>query len=159
MVNRLVPAIALAAVLVAGAAVGVAAQTPTTPVFQPGLGDLMTAFVQPRHIKLGLGGQMRNWEYAAYEWSELNETFELIEKQVPRYHDGAMSDLLQIVKAPMGALETAIKARNGGQFDTAYARLTDACNSCHQGTDHKMIVIQVPRAQAFPDQNFAFPKP
>lgn len=155
MVNRLVPAIALAAVLAMGAAVGVAAQTPATPVFQPGLGDLMTAFVQPRHIKLGLGGQTRNWDYAAYEWDELNETFELIEKQVPRYHDVAMSDLLQIVKEPMSALEAAIKARDGGQFDAAYVRLTDACNACHQSTDHKMIVIQVPNAAAFPDQNFA----
>jgi hypothetical protein len=115
----------------------------------------MTAFVQPRHIKLGLGRQMRNWDYATYEWSELNETFELIEKQVPRYRDMAMSDLLQIIREPMSALEVAIKARDGGQFDAAYARLTDACNACHQSTDHKMVVIQVPRATAFPDQNFA----
>ena len=151
--SRVVSAIALGASLMVGLTAG--AQTPAPPTFQPGLGDLMTAFVQPRHIKLGLGGQTRNWDYAAYEWDELNETFELIEKQVPRYHDMAMSDLLQIVKEPMSALEAAIKARDGGQFDAAYVRLTDACNACHQSTDHKMIVIQVPNAAAFPDQNFA----
>ncbi len=29
--------------------------------YQPGLGELMTAFVQPRHIKLGLAGNEHNW--------------------------------------------------------------------------------------------------
>ena len=38
------------------------------------LGDLMTAFVQPRHIKLGLAGKERNWLYAAYELDQLRET-------------------------------------------------------------------------------------
>jgi len=31
------------------------------------VGDLMTALVQPRHIKLGLAGREQNWPYAAYE--------------------------------------------------------------------------------------------
>jgi hypothetical protein len=159
MIKGFVPKIVVATVVTAVLAAAAAAQPPAPPPFQPGLGDLMTAFVQPRHIKLGLGGQARNWEYAAYEWDELNETFQLIEKQVPRYHDIAMSDLLQMVKEPMSALQAAIKARDGGQFDAAYGRLTDGCNACHQSTDHKMVVVQVPRAAMFPDQNFAPQKP
>ena len=31
-------------------------ETKSTAPYHPGLGDLMTAFVQPRHIKLGLAG-------------------------------------------------------------------------------------------------------
>ncbi len=157
MIKDLVPTTLLAAVLTGTMAMGTAAQTP--PPFQPGLGDLMTAFIQPRHIKLGLGGHARNWDYVAYEWSELNETFELVENQVPRYRDMAMSDLLQMVGPPMSALDSAIKARDGKQFDTAYGELTDACNACHRSTDHKMIVIQVPKAAMFPDQSFAPQKP
>jgi hypothetical protein len=46
------------------------AVTPT-PDYHPSLGDLMTMAVQPRHTKLGLAGQARNWPYAQYELSEL----------------------------------------------------------------------------------------
>jgi hypothetical protein len=46
------------------------AATPT-PDYHPSLGDLMTMAIQPRHTKLGLAGQERNWPYAQYELSEL----------------------------------------------------------------------------------------
>jgi hypothetical protein len=139
-----------------------AAQTPPAKSprpFSPGLGDLMTAFVQPRHAKLGLGGQVRNWEYLAYEWSELDETFDLVEEQVPTYKKTAMKDLLAMIKAPMADLDAAIKARNGAKFDAAYGALTDGCNNCHRTTEHAMIVIQVPKASMFPNQNFSAQKP
>ena len=42
-------------------------ETKSAAPYHPGLGELMTAFVQPRHIKLGLAGNARNWPYAAYE--------------------------------------------------------------------------------------------
>jgi hypothetical protein len=43
---------------------------PNTTPYRPGLGDLMTMTVQPRHIKLGLARD-HNWIYAAYELHEL----------------------------------------------------------------------------------------
>ena len=66
--------------------------------------------------------------------------------------------LLQLLKQPMAALDDAIKARDGARFDAAYGQLTDACNSCHVTTEHRMVVIQVPKASAFPNQDFA-PRP
>lgn len=135
------------------------AQTSSSPGVRLGLGDYMTAFVQPRHAKLGLGGQARNWEYVAYERHELEETLELVEKAVPRYRNTAMSDLLVMTKQPMSDLDAAIKARDAMKFDAAYAALTDACNACHRTTEHTMIVIQVPKASMFPNQNFATPNP
>lgn len=147
-----------AALLVAGiAAAQPAASDP--PPFRPSLGDLMTAYVQPRHLKIGLAGQARNWEYLAYEHHELEETFEAIERQVPRYRNAAMSDLMKTIEEPLKALEGAIKARDAAAFDAAYARLTNGCNACHAATDHRMIVIQAPRASPFPNQSFAAPKP
>jgi hypothetical protein len=140
-------------------AVGVAsAQTPPAaapPPLRFGLGDLMTMLVQPRHIKVGLGGQARNWDYVAYEIHELEEAFERIERAVPRYRDVAMSDLLKLVQPSIEALETSVKARDSAKFDAAYEQLTQACNACHRSTEHAMIVIQAPRTSPFPDQNFA----
>ncbi|HZQ01975.1 MAG TPA: hypothetical protein VFB13_20690 [Reyranella sp.] len=128
------------------------AQTPPATASRFGLGDYMTAFVQPRHMKLGLAGQARNWDYLAYERSELDETFEMIEKQVPRYKGTAMAELLKLVDGPMEELDKAIKARDGARFDAAYARLTDGCNACHVTTEHKMVVIQAPKTSPFANQ-------
>src|ERR1700677_3091758 len=74
------------ALLAASVGVGVAAEgsatAQTKPAaltaepYVPGLGDFMTAYVQPHHIKLWLAGSSGNWELAAYEASELSETFE-----------------------------------------------------------------------------------
>lgn len=150
----------LALIAVIAATVPSGAQSPPGEGerFRLGLGDLMTAFMQPRHAKLGIAGQARNWDYLAYEQREFEETLELIQRAVPRYRGIAMSDLMQILKDPTAALGTAIKARDGAAFDAAYARLTDACNACHVATDHRMVVIQVPRTPMFPNQNFA-PQP
>ena len=52
------------------------AQTPAPAAYRPGLGDLMTMTVQPRHTKLGLAGREGNWPYAAYELHELQEAFD-----------------------------------------------------------------------------------
>lgn len=138
------------------------AQSPSSDEAQQplrlGLGDLMTAFMQPRHAKLGIAGQARNWDYLAYEREEFEETLALIARTVPRYRGTATSDLLQVLKEPVAALGAAINARDGAAYDAAYARLTDACNACHAATDHRMIVIQAPKTSMFPDQNFA-PQP
>jgi len=33
-------------------------------------------------------------------------------------------------------------------------RLTEGCNACHATTDHAFVVIKVPSASAFPNQDF-----
>src|SRR6185312_1655527 len=53
--------------------------------YRPGLGDLMTMTVQPRHIKLALAGRESNWLYAKYELHELQEAFERVSRVWPRY--------------------------------------------------------------------------
>ena len=149
-------ALALVAVTVASA------QTPpaaTPPPFRAGLGDLMTMFVQPRHIKLGLGGQARNWDYAAYEQHELQEAFERVGRYSQTWRKYPIAEMLGLVKEPMAAVEAAIKAHDGARFDAAYSQLTDSCNACHRGADHALIAIQVPKTSPFPDQNFAPQKP
>jgi hypothetical protein len=119
------------------------------------LGDLMTAFVQPRHIKLGLAGSKRNWSYAAYELDQLRATFADVTEIMPKYRDLSIPDMMNAtVKEPLAALDRAIQAKNGNQFSAAYGQLTESCNVCHRSYDHAAIVIQPPTTSPFPDQDF-----
>ena len=137
------------------------AQTPVQPQpYRPGLGDLMTMTVQPRHTKLGLAGQEKNWTYVAYELHELEESFERAVRVWPTYRQTNIAEMLPgTTKEPMEALATAIKAADPAKFNEAYGRLTDTCNACHQATGRPMVVIQVPKASPFPDQDFRAQKP
>lgn len=114
----------------------------------------MTMAVQPRHTKLGMAGRQRNWEYAAYELSELRNAFARIARTIPQYQSTDTAQLLDMVKTPLDVLEQAIKAANSQQFDRAYSQLTLTCNTCHRALNHAAIVIKVPESTGFPDQDF-----
>jgi len=123
--------------------------------YSPGLGDLMTATVQPRHTKLGLAAREGNWAYAAYEVHELKEAFDRAAKTWPKWRTFSISEMMaSVTKEPMATLEQAIKAGDPGRVTTAYEQLTAACNTCHRSADRGVIVIQSPLASAFPDQDF-----
>ena len=125
------------------------------PDYHPSLGDLMTMAVQPRHIKLGLAGRARNWGYLTYEASELRNAFNRVARTVPTYRNQDMAGMVAAnIKDPLDHLDEAIKARDGRRFDSAYAEVTRACNSCHQGLGHAEVVIQPPQAGMYPDQSF-----
>lgn len=134
---------------------------PEPPAYRPGLGDLMTMTVQPRHLKAGLAGQERNWALLAYEVHELEEALERVAKLVPKWRDLDIAALIEgATKAPIETLEEAAKARDAVRFNDAYARLTAACNACHQSAKVGMIVIQVPRGSSpFTNQDFRPAKP
>jgi hypothetical protein len=142
------------------------AQAPAAPqgaapqTYRPGLGDLMTMTVQPRHIKLGLAGQEKNWIYAAYELHELEESFERVARVWPTYRSTNIAELMvATTKAPMDAVSEAIKSADATKFNAAYARLTATCNACHQSTERAFIVIQTGKTSTFPDQDFRLVKP
>jgi hypothetical protein len=133
---------------------------PPAAAYRPGLGDLMTMTVQPRHLKLGVAGQERNWAYVGYEVHELEEAFERIERLVPKWRNVDIPNLIaSTVKQPIEALEKAAKAQEPSSFDDAYAKLTAACNACHQSANVGMIVVQVPKTSPFSNQDFRPQKP
>lgn len=150
----------LAIALAAGLAVAAAAQSPTVaqapgpqPDYHPSFGDLMTFAVQPRHIKLGIAGKARNWEYAAYEASELRNAFGRIGRTIPTYRKQALPDMFASAILPsMDKLDAAIKAKDGAAFDGAYKEVTASCNNCHMGLDHAFVVIHEPTASPYADQ-------
>src|SRR5258708_31934737 len=94
-----VRAMALVAGVMLAAPVFVAAQTPAEgqeapPPYRPGLGDLMTATVQPRHIKLALAGREKNWVYAAYELHQLDEAFERLSIMWPQWRQVRIVEMI-----------------------------------------------------------------
>ena len=155
MANLRVAAMAFATTLPLGAA----AQAP--PPYQPGMGDLMVMTVQPRHLKLGLAGEVRIWAYADFAQHELEESLENVEKHIPKWRDFDVAQLMAAtVKQPLEEIEKAVKARDGAAFDAAYRQLTDACNACHRSAGLPAIVIKVPDgSSAFPNQEFRPARP
>src|SRR5262245_36235381 len=130
-------------------------QAQPPPAYRPGLGDLMTMTVQPRHIKLGLAVQEKNWSFAAYELHELEESFERVARYWPQWRKKPIAEMMtSVTKDPMAALEQATKSADAAKVTAAYAQLTDACNTCHQSAEVGMIVIKVPESSPFPDQDF-----
>jgi hypothetical protein len=137
----------------------VAAQTPSgapaPPAYRPGLGDLMTTTVQPRHTKLAFAGREKNWVYAAYEVHELEEAFDRLSIQWPQWQGQRIVELVEtIVRQPLFDLAQAIKEKNESKYAVAYGQLTDACNACHQAAKRPFVVIQDPKENVYPDQNF-----
>jgi hypothetical protein len=130
-----------------------------TPDYHPSLGDLMTIAVQPRHIKLGLSGQRANWTYAAYELNELRNALARVARTIPVYRSTDMATLVEsMTRAPLAAVERSIRDKDSKAFESSYAQLTATCNACHISQDHPMVIIQVPRQAAYPDQDFAPPR-
>ena len=83
----------IATAILAGALIGPSLATAQQP-HPAAVGDLMTALVQPRHIKLGLAGSEQNCPYAAYELDQLRETLADLTEILPKYRDLSIPDMI-----------------------------------------------------------------
>jgi hypothetical protein len=130
---------------------------PTAPTpYAMTMGDMMSTLIQPRHAKLGLAGRAGNWPLAAYALVEIRQAFAGIAKAQPKFHGYPVADLADAaLKQPLAAVDDAIKAQDAKKFATAYDQLTQGCNACHGSLDHPFVVIKVPDASAFPNQEFS----
>ena len=165
----------IAAALVAAAVIGAAAQTPpaaTPPAaapplrgpvssalnYVPGVGDLMHLLVQPRHAKLGLAFEEKNWPLAGYAFKELQQALGTVGKVQPKWRNLTVPEMIESMTGEsMRDLDEAIQAKNAKQFAQAYEDLTSGCNSCHTALNHGFIVIKTPEASAFSNQEFKAP--
>jgi hypothetical protein len=160
-VASFVLAVAAALVMVAALSRETAAQNPmgdpnAEPApFNPQMSALMSMLIQPRHARLGLAGKEENWPLASYALKELRQGFVVAARAVPRWKGLPVPDLFDAaMTAPLTLTDFAIKASEPRQFGEAYARLTAGCNACHATTDHPFVVIKVPDASPFPNQEF-----
>jgi len=123
--------------------------------FNPQMAAMMSMLIQPRHAKLGLAGATDNWPLAGYMLKELRQGFVITARAVPRWKGLPVPDLFDAaVDRPLKLLEAAVKLQYKAQFDDAYGKLTEGCNACHATTEHPYVVIKVPDASAFPNQDF-----
>lgn len=153
--------VCIAFVMSIGMSLQVLAQAPVAapaaiPIpYQPSMSDLMNIGVQPRHIKLWLAGKQQNWVYATYELEELRNAFARVGRTVPIYRTLDIPALTTaFMQQSLDALDTAIKNHDAKAFTAAYRQLTDSCNACHRGAQHEMVVVKVPDANAYVDQDF-----
>jgi hypothetical protein len=123
--------------------------------FKPAMDDLMTMLVQPRHIKLYYAGQAKNWTLAGFQLNELRASLARIGRTIPTYRNiGVDMAVASIFADRLKAVDAAIKAGDLGQFTAAYGEMTAACNACHAGMEHPFLVMKVPDAANYPDQEF-----
>lgn len=133
---------------------------PQQPAYRPGVGDLMTATIQPRHAKIMHAAHESNWPLAKYELHQLQEALDRVVQVWPRWKGLPLGGMVEAVeKGPMAAVEEAIDAKDAAQFNKAFSQLSEGCNACHQAANVGFVVIKPPDASNFPDQEFRPLKP
>ncbi|UVO34079.1 hypothetical protein KUL72_21475 [Bradyrhizobium arachidis] len=137
-----------------GAATAVTAQdlkSPSTDLYVPRLGDIMSA-AQTRHQKLWLAGRAQNWELAAFELRQL--TASLVEAAV--LYSGIPVSNVTTLEPSLQSVTGAIAAKDVRKFSKALGDLTEGCNACHRSMGRSFVVIKVPTdPQPFANQQFA----
>jgi hypothetical protein len=163
MKNRVALGLAVAASLT-GAGYAQNAPQPATPAPAGGaaassyvmtMGDMMNTLIQPRHAKLWLAAHAENWTLAAYVSSEIRQAFAGIVKAQPKFASMPVGELVDVaINPPLNALDAAIKQQDAQKFAAAFDQLTQGCNACHMELSHPYVVIKVPDASVFPNQDF-----
>ena len=106
--------------------------------------------MQLRHFKLSYAGKLGNWELASYELGQIGDSL----LNAARLYQNIPVEKINMVEQPLMDLSSAIKAKDGARFASAFADLTAACNSCHEAAHVGFITIQVPTASPFSNQSF-----
>jgi hypothetical protein len=125
------------------------------PTFTPRLNDMMVA-TQLRHFKLWFAGAVQNWPLANYELAQIRDAI-VDTKRI--YANNGGSNMSTMTPAA-DDLDEAIKAKDSTKFLKAYAKLTAACNACHEAAGFGFIKIRDPRlspieTSPFSDESFS----
>lgn len=118
--------------------------------YKPGFGDFMGS-IQNHHNKLWFAGFNENWELAAFEIHELEELFDDIKTIYP---DRVETQSISVIGPGLIAVNNAIKQQNKEEFKQGYTTLTNACNTCHQATEHDFIKITEPTSPSYSNQDY-----
>lgn len=120
----------------------------------PGLGEYMTT-LQLHTGKLWFAAKAGNWELAAYEIHELEETMESVKKLNVEKNGVNISGVLDsVLKTQIAQLEDAIERKSQAEFHKAYEETLSACNGCHTESGHKFIQVIRPTAPPVTNQRW-----
>lgn len=132
-----------------------ASPAPSAANYVPSISDLMIATIQPRHVRLWVAARCGDWSFAAYELGNLKGAFDRVARAHPIEREIPLQEMISSVTAqPFEDLHKAIEAKDRAAFSEAYGDLTSACNSCHQATNHGVVVIRTPTDSSISDQDF-----
>ncbi|MEO8116814.1 MAG: hypothetical protein ABI653_04140 [Bacteroidota bacterium] len=118
--------------------------------YKPGFGEFMSS-IQVHHNKLWFAGKDQNWQLAAFEINEIQESLDDIKKYCT---DRPETNSLGMIDQPLQNLNKAIIQKNSTKFNDRYTILTTTCNTCHQETQHGFNVITKPTTPPFSNQDF-----
>lgn len=136
-----------------------APKTETPKSYVPGVEQFMGVMLS-QHAKLWYAGKARNWPLAEFELGEIKEVMGDVQDLVPVFKNLPFAEMLDaVITKEIADLEKAIESKNFKKFAAGYDKLTQACNSCHQGTGMDAVVIQRPTRPAFFNQDFRPRKP
>lgn len=120
----------------------------------PGLGEYMTT-IQLHTGKLWFAAKASNWELAAYELHELEETMETVTKLNVEKNGVKISNVMDaMLQTQIAQLEESIKQNNQTEFQKAYDETLSACNGCHTESGHKFIQVVRPTAPPVTNQKW-----
>ena len=125
------------------------------PAYTPRLNNIMI-LTQLGHFKLWYAGAVQNWPLANYELEQIRASISLAKTLYP---NSEKSDMNTMVPAA-DDLDRAIAAKDSAKFMTAFGKLTNACNACHEATGFGFIKIRIPRlspieTSPFSDESFS----
>jgi cytochrome c553 len=149
--------IAITAAACAAASLALADEKPGpgSEAYKPRLNSIMI-LTQLGHFKLWYAGAVQNWPLANYELEQIRASIDLSKTL---YSDSAKSNM-DTMKPAANDLDKAIQAKDAAKFTSAFAKLTTACNNCHEATGFGFIKIRVPRlspieTSPFSDESFS----
>ena len=93
------------------------------------------------HFKVWYAGPVQNWPLANYELGQIRQAIADAKRVYANKGDSKMAAMSE----PTDELDQAIKAKDIDKFHKAYAKLTAACNACHEATGFGFIKIREPR--------------
>jgi hypothetical protein len=88
---------------------------------------------------------------------ELSEGFDDVLKFHPTHKDSPVAPkdaIPRMVNEPVAEVRTAVEKKDPAAFESAYDKLTDACNSCHDAMNFGFNKVQRPTSNPYPNQIF-----
>ena len=120
------------------------------PPFKPGFGEFM-ASIQVHHEKLYFAGKNHNWALADFEMHEIGEAIDNLKIYCT---DRPETAKLPMIGPPLDSVAASVSRQDSTAFFRHFSYLTQACNDCHQATDHGFNRIVLPTRPPFSNQDF-----
>ena len=130
------------------------AQLATAKELAPRLGENMST-IQLHAGKLWFAAKAANWELAAYELQELEETMEAVKKLDAEKNGVKISNVMDsVLQTQVSQLADSIKRKSPIEFQTSYDETLSACKGCHTESGHKFIQIVRPSTPPVTNQKW-----